>query len=303
MSEQFITHGPLRIWTSETGKGPPVLLIAGANASGLMWPDAFVAMLAAAGYRVIRYDHRDTGRSSRGGPPYGIADLAADAVAVLDGLGIARAHVVGLSLGATLGQVLALDHPDRLLSLTLMMGAALDVDFAGNWARAYAGEPAAGPLPGPRAEVIRAFAAPLADHTAELDRRVAQWRLLSPPGAPFDAADFRAREDAEIRHAGVIPAPTAHAAATPIPLERGRELAQIRLPVLVIQAMDDPLNPPPHGRHLADLIPDAQLVEIASLGHALPQNHLAPLAEMLTQFWHGHAGPSPDIYVSDSSDS
>lgn len=290
MSDHSISHGPITLWATDTGQGQPVLLIAGANASALMWPDALVARLAAGGYRVIRYDHRDTGRSSRGGPPYGIADLAGDAVAVLDGLGIGRAHVVGLSLGATLGQVLALDHPDRLHSLTLMMGAALDVDFAGNWARAYAGEPAPGPLPGPRADVIRAFAAPLADYAAELDRRVAQWRALSPPGTPFDAADFRAREAADIRHAGVIPAPTAHAGATPIPLERGRELAQVRLPVLVVQAMDDPLNPPPHGRHLADLIPGAELVEIAGLGHALPQSHLAPLAEMLVQFWRRHTG-------------
>lgn len=276
------------LWAGDTGQGDPVLLISGANAPALMWPEEFVQLIVKQGFRAVRYDHRDTGKSDRidfDADPYSISDLSEDAVAVLDGLGLAKAHVVGFSLGGTLGQLMALDHPDRLLSLTLMMTAALDVDFSGNWLRALKGEPAEGILPTPRPEVVRAFQAPLNERETELDRRVAQWRLLSSPGEPFDVADYRAREEAEMDHAGEIPAPFAHAMATPVPTERGRELRHVNLPTLVIQAVDDPLNPPPHGRHLATLIPGAKLVELNGLGHAFPRSHFAQLVDLLADHW------------------
>src|SRR4029079_6595022 len=99
---------------------PPVLRVRGANGSGLGWPDELVARLAQH-HRVVRYDHRDTGRSTRAfvERPYALRALAGDAVAVRDALGIERAHVVGMSLGGTLVQLLLLDHPERLLSATL----------------------------------------------------------------------------------------------------------------------------------------------------------------------------------------
>ena len=289
MVQQKISNATgIELWAEVIGQGEPVLLIAGANASAMMWPNAFVQLIAEKGYRPIRYDHRDTGKSEQvdfESQPYSIADLCADAISILDGLGIAKAHVVGLSLGGTIGQILALDHPDRLLSITLMMTAALDVDFAGNWMRALQGEVTNDGLPTPRPEVVKAFQVPLSDRNAELDRRVAQWKLLSAAGTPFDATDYRAREEADIDHAGRIPAPFAHAMATPIALERGQELRRITVPTLVIQAMDDPLNPPPHGRHLADLIPSAKLVEIDTLGHALPTSHFLYLIELLAEHW------------------
>ena len=111
-----------RLWVQTAGADdrPPMLLVMGANASGLGWPDELVARLAQH-HHVVRYDHRDTGRSTRAFPerPYAIRALADDAVAVLDALGIERAHLVGTSLGGTLVQLLLLDHPERLLSATL----------------------------------------------------------------------------------------------------------------------------------------------------------------------------------------
>lgn len=288
IEETIRTKSGINLWSAQSGQGPAVLLISGANASALMWPDAFVQMIEKEGYCVIRYDHRDTGRSDRidfQKAPYTVKDLCHDAVSVLDELGVEQAHVVGLSLGGTIGQVLALDHPERLLSLTLMMTAALDVDFASNWMAAMEGMAAQGDLPGPKPEVVSAFQAPLADRKAEIARRVEQWRVLSSPTAPFDAEDYAAREKADIDHAGVVPAPFAHAMAQPIPVDRGRELKSCNVPTLVIQALDDPLNPPPHGRHITDLFGSASIVEIENLGHALPKTHFAEILSALSQHW------------------
>ncbi|PID63506.1 MAG: alpha/beta hydrolase [Gammaproteobacteria bacterium] len=289
MSQKTIqTNSSVNLWTEQSGKGEPVLLISGANASAFMWPGAFVRMIVDQGYRVVRYDHRDTGRSDRMDfqkNPYSVADLCDDAVAVLDGLNIEKAHVVGLSLGGTIGQVLALDHPHRLISLTVMMTAALDVDFAANWMAAMKGKATQGDLPGPVPEVVTAFKAPLADRSAEIARRVEQWRILSSPRMPFDSDDYAAREAADIDHSGSIPAPFAHAMAQPIPLERGLELKTSGVPTLVIQAADDPLNPPPHGRHIADLFGNAILVEMDGLGHALPRSHFAEILSTFVRHW------------------
>src|SRR4051794_21391779 len=143
---------------------PPVLLVMGMGGSMLWWEDQFCSALAGRGRFVIRYDHRDTGRSQSyppGRPGYGGDDLVADAVRVLDGYGIARAHVVGLSMGGALAQLLALDRPDRVASLVLM------------------GTSAAGPaddLP-PPADRYRAFMA-----EAQIDCRIATrwWPTTSP---------------------------------------------------------------------------------------------------------------------------
>src|SRR3954466_3573901 len=141
MSERMIELGGVELCTETFGApdDPAVLLIMGSGASMLWWDDAFCAALAAGGRFVVRYDHRDTGRSKArppGGPPptrarppaaappgrpdYSGAALVADAARVLDGHGIARAHVVGGSMGGALAQVLVLDHPERVASLVLL---------------------------------------------------------------------------------------------------------------------------------------------------------------------------------------
>jgi len=297
MTEHLIPSGNVHLWAEEVGDpaGLPVLLIMGANASAMTWPDEFVALLAAGGCRVVRYDHRDTGRSTRrdfAKHPYAVADLAGDAVAVLDGCGIAAAHVVGLSMGGTIGQLLALDYRERLLSLTLMLTAALDVDFGGNIGRAMRGEPSLDGLPLPDRRVLEVLARraePVAGREAELDRRVAEWRALSGDALPFDAAEFRRREERAIAHAGTNVQPSAHALATPVPLARGAELRGVTTPTLVIQGQRDPLNPPPHGRHLAELIPGARLVEVPGLGHALPGAVHQTLARLILEHVGGKA--------------
>ncbi|MEU6262495.1 alpha/beta fold hydrolase [Saccharopolyspora shandongensis] len=275
MTELHITTPDgLRLWSESRGDpvDPPVLLIMGANTNALGWPDEFVDALVTHHLHVVRYDHRDTGRSTHLDiTDYALTDLARDAVAVLDGHGIATAHVVGLSMGGTLGQLLALDHRDRLRTLTLMLTAALDVDFADSMRRAVEGEPTDLPTPTPRIVTAMAHRAdPAPDRATALQRRIDEWRLLAGDEIPFDAEEFRRWENAAIDHAGSYRQPSAHAFATPVPTDRGAELRHVTTPTLVIQGPQDPINPPPHGRHLADLIPGARCATIPGLGHALP---------------------------------
>ena len=122
---RMVRSGEVRLATQAFGElaHSPVLLIMGATASMLGWPDAFCHALAGEGLHVIRYDHRDTGRSTAlplGTADYAVEDLAADALAVLNGYGLADAHVVGMSLGGYLAQMLAVAHPGRIRSLVLV---------------------------------------------------------------------------------------------------------------------------------------------------------------------------------------
>ena len=145
----------------------------GANASGLAWPDALVSRLAERHW-VLRYDHRDTGRSTRAFAEqrYPILDLEADALAVLDGFGADGAHVVGMSLGGMLAQLLLLDAPERVRSATVFSTGVLEID-----------PPVAGAaeLPGPSEDVLAMWQhlGEPRDRAAEVAFNVAHWRLLS----------------------------------------------------------------------------------------------------------------------------
>ena len=279
------------LWATRDGSpcNPCIILVAGANASHLMWPQEFCDLMVEKGFCVIRYDHRDTGKSSKfdfSQKPYTLQDLADDIIAVMDGFDMKKVHAVGLSMGGTLVQVAAIDHPDRFLSATVMLTAALDVDFAGNINRAYSGEPNPMGLPSPKREVLDLLAQrTLATGTLdeELEKRTREWLALSGPKATVMPEEFQNWEVRAIDHAGTMAQPMNHALAAPIPIARGKELSGIRVPFLVIQGGQDPLNPPPHGRHIAELIPSSKLVEISELGHSLPSSlHAAVVQEIST---------------------
>lgn len=276
----------VRLWAqdlpaaTDAPEPDPVLLVMGANASGLLWPDELVARLAER-HRVIRYDHRDTGRSTWAFDehPYPIAELARDAVAVLDACDVPRAHVVGMSLGGVLGQLLLLDAPERVATATLFCTAAL----GGNGAPDL-------PAPSPALLALWEQMADPRDREAELDWRVAHWRLLNGTGTPFDADWFRALERRAIEHAGRHDNTAAHARASQDGLERGAELAAVEVPTLVVEAPEDPVNPPPHSGHLARSLGRGRLVRIPGMGHAVNPTVVAPLAAaVLTQTSGAHA--------------
>lgn len=268
------------LWVEDMGDPtkPPLLLVMGANASGLAWPDALVSRLCEH-HRVLRYDHRDTGRSTHAFEerPYGLTTLAEDAVRILDAFEIERAHVVGMSMGGILVQLLLLDHPDRLLSATLFSTAALGAGLAA------AGDESPPDLPGPDPtllELWQEFGAPRS-REEEIAFRVRHWRALHGNALPFDEAEFRRLEEAIIEHSGSHQNSAAHARADQRGLERGDELARVRTPVLVIEAPEDPINPPPHASWLASRIPGARMVTIPGMGHALIGAILEPLADAI----------------------
>ncbi|MFI2188855.1 alpha/beta fold hydrolase [Streptomyces sioyaensis] len=279
--QQFIDAAPdIRLWTEQRGPvdAPPLLLVMGAQATGIGWPEPLVDALAAH-HRVIRYDHRDTGRStwSFEEQPYRIADLATDVIAVLDGLGIDRAHLVGMSLGGMLAQMVLADHPDRCLSATLIGTSALSTT---PYTRPDGRPVPAGELPGIAPEVLELWSRPVEDHgpAAEVERRIEHWRVLAGDQLAFDAQYFRTLEHRVIAHTGHHLTSTAHGRAEHDGMLRTEQLATNEVPSLVICAPAEPVFPPPHPQHLAQCVRGARLVEIPGMGHALPPAVQGPLA-------------------------
>ncbi|UQA94624.1 alpha/beta fold hydrolase [Streptomyces halobius] len=289
---QFVEAAPgVRLRTEQHGPAdaPPLLLIMGAQASGLGWPEPLIEALATR-HRVIRYDHRDTGRSTwslsptlrtGGAPdqPYRLADLADDVIAALDGLGIGRAHL-GMSMGGMLAQMALADHPDRLISASLIGTSALSTTpyTLPGGARLPADE-----LSWISPEVLEPWSRPVEDHglEAEPDRRVAHWRVLAGGQLPFDADYFRSLERRIIEHTGHYRTSTAHSRAGHDGMLRTDQLARNEIPTLVIAVPADPVIPPPYPQHLAQVINGARLVEIPGMGHALPPAVHAPLADAI----------------------
>ncbi|WP_073459850.1 alpha/beta fold hydrolase [Pseudonocardia thermophila] len=277
--ERYVDVAPgVRLWAEylpATGPTPgaPILLIMGANTSGLAWPDELVTRLAEH-HPVIRYDHRDTGRStwSEDDPDYGPIELAQDAIAVLDAFDVPQAHLVGMSLGGILVQLLLLDHPERIATATVFCTGPLPLPGV--------------ELPGPAEPLLRMWAEldDPRDAEGELTWRVEHWRLLNGTGTPFDPAEFRALEERIIAHTGHIDAPSAHARMVIEGLDRGAELAGVDVPTLVIEAPDDPAYPPPNHGTLARALGAGRLVRIPGMGHAINRTVIPPLAAaILTQ--------------------
>ncbi|MFJ9123126.1 alpha/beta fold hydrolase [Streptomyces sp. NPDC102340] len=278
--ERFIDAAPgVRLWTEDRGAtdASPMLLIMGAQAPGPGWPDELVDMLASR-HRVIRYDHRDTGRSTWAFDqrPYPLSQLAEDALTVLDGLGVERAHIVGMSLGGMLAQLLIADHPDRLLSATLIGTSALStVPYIQPDGTRIPPEE----LPGIAPDLLEMWSRPVVDLglEAELERRVEHWRILGGDQLPFDAEYARALERRVIEHTGHYATSTAHARADASDLDRTEQLAGTTVPTLVTSAPAEPVSPPPHPDHLAQTIQGARIIEIPGMGHALPPEVHTPL--------------------------
>lgn len=256
--------------------GAPLLLIMGLGSQMIRWPMPLVEKLMAADFRVIRFDNRDAGLSQKftGAPklmdvvaalragkdpgiPYRLDDMAADAVGVLDHLGIARAHVAGVSMGGMIGQLVAADYPDRVLSFTSIMSTT--------------GNPELPPAtPEAMAVITMPAPDPRNDEAGFVAHAVRNARVIGSPGYPFDEDFLRARALAEMRRCYEPLGVARQMAAVTANGDRRPKLAKITAPVVVLHGDADPLVPLTGGRDTAANIPGAELRIIPGMGHDVP---------------------------------
>jgi pimeloyl-ACP methyl ester carboxylesterase len=266
---------PERVVTSEDGAelcletfgdpgDPAVLLIAGMAASMDYWDAELCGRLAAGGRHVIRYDHRDTGRSSSsppGRPTYLAEDLTIDPLRILDGLGLARAHLAGVSMGGGIAQELAAHHADRVATVTLIATSPAGSRDDGR------------PLPPPVPRVAATFEEPLPE--PDWTDRDAVVTYLVETARPYAGGlGFDEQRERRVAAAMVDRTRDMRSATTNHPLAGGESkpfhLADIRVPTLVMHGTDDPMFPFPHGEALAAEIPGATLVALDRMGHEFP---------------------------------
>jgi pimeloyl-ACP methyl ester carboxylesterase len=257
---------------------PPVVLIAGLSGQLISWDDGFCQELVDRGLFVIRFDNRDVGLSSRladrsppsaptePAPSYALADMAADTVGLLDHLGLGSAHVVGMSLGGMIAQIMAIEHPDRVRSLTSIMSTTGD---------GQVGQPT-------EAAMALLLMPPVGSREEVMDRALVADRVLGSPAYRDDEGHLRERAARAFDRAS-DPAGVARqlAAAVTTP-DRTEGLRRLSLPALVIHGTDDPLIAVSGGRATAAAIPGAELLVIEGMGHDLPKALWPTVAERIS---------------------
>ncbi|WP_179405622.1 alpha/beta fold hydrolase [Burkholderia guangdongensis] len=273
---------------------PPLLLVMGLGTQMIAWEEGFCEQLAQRGYHVIRFDNRDIGLSTRfdqagvpnvtalltramaGQPldvPYTLADMAADSIGLLDALGLDRAHVVGASMGGAIGQEIALRYPARVRSLTSIM--------------ATSGAPG---LPPPTPEAMTALLTPTPlERGAYLARYRAVMQVLRGPVYTEDEAVDVARATRAFARGINPPGVARQLAAILASGSRKERLASLHVPTLVLHGNADPLVPIECGIDVAQTVPDAKLVVLEGMGHALPM----PLWTRIVDAIDEHARRAP----------
>ena len=274
--------------TDDGQSRPAVLLIMGLGMQLIAWPAPLVQGLVAAGFRVICFDNRDVGlsqhfdhfgtpnllwqglKSKLGLPvktPYTLHDMAADAVGLLDALGIEKAHVAGVSMGGMIAQRLALSAPGRVTSLTSIMSSS-----------GARGLPAASPA------VTRLLLARPADTGLQsvVSHTMTLFKAIGSPGFPMNEADLRARVTAATRRFYHPQGISRQIVAMVADTRRADGLARITAPTLVVHGQSDPLVPFACGQDTAQRIPGARLVPVEGMGHDLPPGVVERLLPLLT---------------------
>ena len=267
---------------------PPILLVMGLGGQMVAWDEGFCTRLAARGFRVIRFDNRDIGRSTRLDHepvpdlkallrgeqvrvPYRIDDMAADTLGLMDALEIEAAHLVGVSMGGMIAQAAAIRAPERVRTLTSIMSTT--------------GEP---DLPKPKRGALAALMIPPPrEREAYLRHSVRVWRVLNGPRVAVDRTRTRAMAELAyergIHRAGVGRQLAAILASPP----RGDALRSLDVPSLVIHGDQDPLVPVEAGVRTAERIPGARLELIPGMGHALPAPLWERMLDRITEHAHG----------------
>ena len=285
MNDERLTSNGIEITYQTLGdpSDPPLLLVMGLGMQLIHWDLELCEELAESGHYVIRFDNRDAGLSTKiDAPvppimramagfhidaPYLLTDMADDSFGLLDGLGIDRAHVMGVSMGGMVGQTMAITHPERLLSLTSIMSTT--------------GERRAG-MPKLRVWSLLMRRAP-GDRVAFQDYFVRMFRIIGSPGFPQDEPRVRELAAATFDRAH-NPAGTARQlGAIMASGDRTPDLRRLRVPTTVIHGTDDPLIPFRGGVATARAIPGAELVAVPGMGHDLPREIWPKVHEALAR--------------------
>jgi len=261
----------------------PLLLIMGLGAQLLSWDESFCAQLVDRGFQVIRFDNRDSGLSTwmkDAGPPdivaalsgnpqpaYRLDDLAADAGGLLDALNIDAAHIVGASMGGFIAQLVAINHPERVLSLTSIMSGPGGTDA----------------VP-PKPEGVAVLMARPPDTREErIEQSISFRRALVGSADPLDEVLERTRAARAIDRA-YYPAGTGRQLVAVLAAEsRIERLRQVRVPTLVVHGVDDVLVPVENGRLTAAAVPGARLLEFDGMGHDLPRRLWPQIADAIAE--------------------
>jgi pimeloyl-ACP methyl ester carboxylesterase len=257
---------------------PALLLVNGLGSQCTNYDERWCEKFAAEGYRVIRFDNRDTGLSSKlDDRTYTLRDMADDAVAVLDANTVDRAHVLGVSMGGMIVQRLAIDHPDRLLSVTSVMSRTGEADYGQS-----------------SPEALAVLTAPPAKSRDEyVDRQIAALQVYGSKPEWIDEPYLRARAarafDRCYCPAGVV----RQMQAIMHDGDRAAELRTVTVPMLVMHGDRDTLIDPSGGRRTAELVPGARYVEIAGMGHDYPMAVWDHLVETWSAFARGLDGGGP----------
>jgi pimeloyl-ACP methyl ester carboxylesterase len=273
---------------------PAVLLVMGLGTQMLGWHEAFCAELASRGFHVVRFDNRDIGRSSRldeapvptlrqlalrnrKAASYSLADMADDAIGLLDHLGIEQAHVVGASMGGMIAQTIAFRHPQRVLSLVSIMS---------NTGARWTGQPALRVLP--------VFLKP-APRSREgyVEHTLALYDAIGSPGFERDRDELR-EMFGRAWDRGVDPAGSARQlAAIQTSGNRAADLKRITAPTMVIHGTADKLVHPSGGRATAKAIPGAELRMVEGMGHDLPRGAWAQIISAIVENAARAGEPAP----------
>jgi pimeloyl-ACP methyl ester carboxylesterase len=271
-SEKFAKCNGIEIAYDTFGDhaSPPVLLIMGLGTQMIHWEEEFCSGLAALGYWVIRFDNRDMGLSTKldrfGMPniyellegkgipvPYTLCDMADDAVFLMDALNIGSAHLVGISMGGMISQLMAIHYPQRVRTLTSIMSTTGDPE-----------------LPGPRPEALQVLFRPVpVKKEPFIQNFIETWQVLNGYKMPMEVDRFKKLAEQTFAR-GIHPAGNARQLAAVITSgNRKKELSSVSIPTLVIHGGNDPLVPVDCGIDTANAIPGAKLKIIPEMGHML----------------------------------